>query len=225
MAENTLVITSSPSAWQDLAEVTCRHMKAWCDRHDYTFYADVSDLRDRTSAGQMVDIRGFVKMSLFLHFLPKYDRVVWLDSDMILTDIGPSIDDLTWGAPQDLILPYEHNGINATVIVMRSNERTYDFTWAVENTGRKLFLSHDWKEMEAMRYFLMTPPYEDMVTYISAKRLCPILHTEYIDAGLPARVAEKYGWEEGDWALHLSALNIERRVELAREYSVRFPCA
>lgn len=226
VAERTLVITSSPPSWSALAEITCRHMKAWCDRHGYTFYADVSDLRDRNPlTGERVAIKGFVKFDLFLHFLPKYDRVIWLDSDMLLTNIEPSIDELTWESPHALILPFEHNAHNATVIIMRSNDLTYDFAWAVNNTGRKLFLGHDWVEMEAMRYFLMTPPYEDLVTYISAKRLCPILHSEYIDAGLPARVSEKYSWEEGDWSLHLSALHINRRIELAQEWSTRFPCA
>jgi hypothetical protein len=226
--ERTLVISSASQDWKALTDVTFPAMAAWAARHGYKFFPWVCETKDyyydpHTKNRELVPVRGFVKMDLFLRFLPEYDRVIWLDADMIITDYEPSIDDLTWSAPHELILPYEHNGINATVIIARSTERVYDFMWAVNNTGRKLFLYHDWKEMEAMRYFLMTPPYEDMVTYISAKRLCPILHTEYIDAGVPAKVSEKYGWSEGDFALHLSALSVERRTELAREYAARYP--
>lgn len=154
---------------------------------------------------------------------------MWLDADLLITNPAITLEDLwyqavKWPMEQKIVLPYEHNGHNATVIMARSCDLVYDFFWAANNTGRKLFLGHDWVEMEAMRYFAQTPPYDNLIAYLSAKKLCPILHTEYIEAGLPERVSSKYGWAEGDFALHLSALHIDRRVELAREYSARFPC-
>jgi hypothetical protein len=223
VAERTLIITSSPPHWHDLAEVTCARMKAYADKWDYDFYADVSDLRDRLPSGQLVGIKGFVKLDLFLHFLPKYQRVVWLDSDLIITNPDISLDELTFFSPKPLIIGYDHNGHNTTFISARSSELMVQFMWAANNTGRKLFLGHDWVEMEAMRYFLMTPPYQDIVTYISCKRLCPILATEYVDAGLPLSVSGVYSWEPGDFALHLSALPIERRTELAKAFAIQCP--
>ena len=199
-------------------------MKAYCERHGYHFYADVSTKRDTwvnplSRQRETLDIIGFSKMDLFLYLLPKYARCVWLDADLLITNPALSIDELTFGSTAELILPYDFNAHNATVIIAQSTERVFDFMWAVNNTGRKLYLGHDWREMEAMRYFLQTPPYAEMETYISAKRLCPILHEHYIDAGVPAKVSEKYGWEDGDFALHLSALHIDQRVAIAREYA------
>jgi hypothetical protein len=130
---------------------------------------------------------------------------------------------LFFWSPKPLIIGYDHNGHNTTVISARSSELMQQFMWAANNTGRKLFMDHDWVEMEAMRYFLMTPPYQDMVTYISCKRLCPILAAEYVDAGLPLAVSGAYGWEPGDFALHLSALPIERRIELAKAFAIQCP--
>lgn len=229
MAERTLIISSASADWNALTDVTFSRMAAYAKLHGYEFFPWKSDPKDYwmnpgSRQREHLPVKGFVKMDLFLRFLPEFDRVVWLDADLVITDFEPSIDALTWGSLSELIIGYDWNAHNTTVIVARSTPRMYDFMWSVNNTGRKLFLGHDWVEMEAMRYFLQTPPYEDMVTYISCKRLCPILHKEYIDAGVPERVSEKYGWEPGDFAVHLSALHIERRAELARSFAEQHPC-
>ena len=223
----TLVITSHPPAWQTLANITTKTMSDWCGRHGYDLHIDCSDLQDRawlpcTGEAPRRGIAGFVKMDLFLHFLPMYERVVWLDADMLITNYAVSVNDLA-GVGAGVILPYDHNGVNATVIIAENRPVVYDFFWAVNNSGRKMFMNHDWKEMEAMRYFQQSPPYEYLVGYRSVKDLCPILHREYLPY-LPERVGERYGWEPGAWSLHLSALPIERRTALAAEYAEKYPC-
>lgn len=211
-------MSSASPAWDALTKLTWATQKKWADKHGYDFYADVSDLQDNfydraTGKMQRVGIHGFVKLDLFLHFLPKYKRVVWLDADMVITN-----DDKTLPLAESwssIMMPYDFNGHNATVIAADSTDLTYDFFWAANNSGRKMFLNHDWFEMEAMRYFAMTPPYNDMIGYRSVKRLCPILHKEYLPY-VPERVSAKYGWQPGDWSCHLSAFAIEKRVELAQ---------
>lgn len=227
----TLLISSAPSDWRALSDITFPRFKHYADMHGYGFFPWVSDPKDywfnpATRTRELLPVKGFAKLDLFLRFLPEYERVVWLDADMVITNFESDLDDLTWQAPHQLVIGHDHNGHNTTVIIARSSDLMFDFMWACNNTGRKLFLGHDWVEMEAMRYFLQTPPYDDQMfaTWISCKRLCPILHTEYVDAGLPAKVSQKYGWEEGDWSVHLSALHISRRVELAKQFAERFPC-
>ena len=218
---DTLVITSYPPRWQQLAEVTCATHKAYADAHGYDYFADCSDLQDSYYNYDLrthfkVGIAGFIKMDLFLHFLPKYQSVVWLDADLLVTNKAVPVQ--SFRSP-GVTVPFDHNGINATVIIANSTDLVYDFFWAVNNTGRKLFLGHDWKEMEAMRYFSQTPPYDKLLTYYSIKELCPILADEYIEAGLPRKVSGKYGWVPGDWTMHLSALPLEVRIDRARYYA------
>lgn len=227
-------MSSASPAWDALTKLTWATQKKWADKHGYDFFADVSDLQDNfydrvTSKMQRVGIHGFVKLDLFLHFLPKYKRVAWLDADMVITNDSVSLERLLkivmherefegqWEPATywPITMPYDFNGHNATFIGVESTEKTYDFMWAANNSGRKMFLNHDWYEMEAMRYFAMTPPYNEIIGYRSVKRLCPILHKEYLPY-VPERVSAKYGWAPGDWSCHLSAFHIEKRVELAQ---------
>lgn len=238
----TLVITSLPSDWSELGEITCKAMKAWCDLHGYEFFAWTADLKDYwfnvgSRSREHLPIKGFVKLDLFLRFLPEYERVVWLDADMIITDYAWTVERLVQAIspsrPQ-VAVGYDWNAHNTTVIIadntvsneydIASADLLYDYMWACNNTGRKFFLGDDWVEMSAMRFFAQTPPYDQILGYQSVAKICPVLHTEYIEAGVPARVSEKYGWRMGAFSLHLSALHINRRIELAREFAERFPC-
>jgi hypothetical protein len=226
---DTLVMTSSPPSWAPLAEITCRSQQAWAEKHGYDYYADVSDLRDRElKSGNMIGIAGFVKFDLFMHFLPKYKRVIWLDADLVVTNYEMTWENIMWDLPEgqfgerkyDVTLPFDFNGINATVIGMHSTPRTIDFAWAVNNTGRKFFLGHDWKEMESMRYFGMTPPYLDLLGYMSVQRLCALHPGAYLPY-VPEAVTKKYEWDETSFSIHLSALPLDRRIELAQEYAAK----
>ncbi len=232
---STLVMTSYPDKWRDLAAITCASHKAWADRHGYDYYAWNSDLSDAyynplTGLMEKLPIKGFVKLDLFLSFLPQYKRVCWLDADMVVTNTAVPVERLMYQqsvqmAPDaatfaPITVPFDFNGHNATVITAQSTDLVFDFFWACNNTGRKLFLKHDWVEMEAMRYFAMTPPYRNILGYHSIKRLCPIHPGAYIPY-VPERVTKKYEWEPGDFSIHLSALPLDRRIELAKEYAAK----
>jgi hypothetical protein len=222
---DTLVITSYPPAWQSLADITCATHKAYCDRWGYDYHADCSHLHDRyfdpiLQREERLPVKGFVKLDLLLHFLPRYKTVCWLDGDLAITNHSIPIEQ--WLSlirkPAEILVPFDFNTHNATVIIARSTDLVWEFFWACNNTGRKLFLKHDWVEMEAMRYFSERPPYDKILAYESIKLLCPILPQEYVPY-VPLRMSQKYAWEPGAWSVHLSALPLERRVELAREYA------
>lgn len=223
---DTLVITSYPYRWQELADITCASHKRYCDRHGYDYLADRTDLVDRwfnplTSAYEQLPIKGFRKLDLFLQWLPHYKQVIWLDADLLVTDTSVPLTRFhhaEHSASWPLVLPYDYNGHNATVIMAKSCPLIQQFFWACNNTGRKFFLKHDWAEMEAMRYFLQTQPYFGMAWYMSAKKLCALKIDEY-EPYVPREISQEYAWEPGDFALHLSALTIERRIELAKFYT------
>jgi hypothetical protein len=221
----TLILTSHPREWHELAAITCATHAKYADAQGYDYHADCSNLSAPNTLpwwGEKpkgaIPIRGFRKLDLMLYYLDpekcgrQYDWVVWLDADLLVTNYAIPIAKWTDQTPCGLVLPYDANGHNATVIMAKNTDLTYDFLWACNNAGRTMFIRHDWAEMEAMRYFLQTPPYDYLATYFSVKALCGMPRGQY---PIPGRVMDKYTWAPGDFALHLSALSLEKRIGIA----------
>lgn len=234
---DVICVTSAPPSWEPLLAYTAESQAAYCKARGYDYDVEVADLYDQRAfglgKGPVIGIRGFHKFNRILHFMPLYKYVVWLDADLVVTNrdfdlrrVFAEYDGNWFGMgevfpihpPSDLILCYDWNGFNSTVQLWRSTPLTQAFAWACNNTGRDLFLYHGWHEMEALRYFSSKPPYDRLVGYESIKRLCAILPECYEPSGVPRQIMEPYAWQPGDFALHLSALSIERRTELARKY-------
>lgn len=222
-----ICVTSFPPAWSELAAITTASHKAYCDARGYDYDAECADLRDRRvkptfdGYGDYISIRGFHKFNRILHFLPMYKWVVWLDADLVVTNtnlmlhiILPMLD--RWET--DLIVGHDWNGWNTTVIAVRSTPKMQGLFWAANNTGRDLFLYHPWHEMSALRFFTERPPYNQRYASVSNKAMAAILPECYEPAGVPRPIMEPYAWEPGDFAVHLSALPLERRIELARQF-------
>ena len=237
-----LVCSSYPASWGELAAYSGASQRAWAERHGYDYQTDCSERTwpahsadwGSAPAGRM-PIRGFIKLDLLLHYLDpalagqSYDWVVWLDSDLIVTN--PEIPLTRWtdevepyqrdragttgGA--DVILPYDYNGNNATVIIARNTDAAYNYLWSSNSAGRVMFLKHDWAEMESLLRFRLAPPFDGIVHAVSAKELCA-LHPGAYDP-LPKRRTAAYEWTPGDFAVHLAALPLQRRIELARSYT------
>lgn len=213
----TCVFSSWPTSWRPLTEITAATHRKWCEKWSYDYYADdgtdVEDTAWLPCTGQYTKnpIMGFVKLDLFLYLLPYYKRVIWLDADMLVTNYEKN----PVQAGGDIIMPYDYNGHNATVIAAKHTDLVFDFFWASNNTGRKYFMNDNWREMNAMRFFSATPPYLHLIEYRSIKELCPILGPEYAPY-VPERVSAKYSWDPGDWTCHLSAFSLEKRIALAQ---------
>ena len=213
---DTLLVTSYHPSWAELAKRTCKTHADYAKKQGYDYHADCSDYQDMVhETGHRMGIRGFIKFDLMLHFLPKYQYVMWIDSDALVTNHDIRIEQYR---SHGLTVGYDHNALHTTVMIAHSTPEVYDFLWACNNVGRRLFISHPWHEMQSVRYFSGTPPYDKLLTYYSVKELCGILAEEYVDAGQPLKVSGKYGWEPGDWILHLAALPLQRRIERAQEY-------
>jgi hypothetical protein len=210
---NTLIITSYPPSWQQLADMTCKTHADYAKKHGYDYAADCSDLQDTVwRQGHRIGIRGFIKWDLMLHYWERYEYICWLDADLLVTNHDIPLETIR---SHGLSVCRDFNGLNTTVMLAHTTPQLREMIWAVNNTGRKFFLAHDWHEMESLRYFQMTEPYNKMLTYHSVKDVCPILGPEY---PLPEWLWKAYNWERGDWMLHLSALHPQRRIERAREY-------
>ena len=226
--------------WQDLADITWATQRKYCERWGYDRHEDISDLYERvrspimgSSLGEPAPIKYFIKFVLFRHFLDpdacgkEYDYVVWIDSDVVITNYEIPLEkffngrpgtneDERWGG--DIVLSRDPNGLHATVIIMRRTPHTLGFSWANLNAGMTYFQLDGWADQLSMRMFLQTPPYSEMIHYHSVKTLCAMPPGIY---PIPTRVRELYEWEPGDFSLHLSALSTEKRIEIASEYVER----
>lgn len=228
MSGRTLIVSSAPPSWAPLTDLTWATMRKYADRHGYSFHADVSDISAPARSpewGKGVDgylpLRGFIKLDLLLHFLDsqscrsEYDAVCWFDADMLVTNYDYRLP-LSMAS---IVLPYDTNGMNATVILASQSRLTRDFLWAANNAGRTMFLKHDWAEMEAMRYFSQTPPYHhEFIQYHSVQTLCAMPPGVY---PIPEVSRKQYEWTPESLAVHFSALDVPTRVQMAKEWVER----
>lgn len=241
----TLVLCSIPprrptdkpdEAWSDLAELTCATHRKYCERWGYSYHLDVSDLAAPVGSrlfgkpvGPDAPIRYFVKFKLFQHFLDpescrkEWDHVVWFDADLVITDYETPLEKFFNNrlanepdAIGDIVLTNDINGLHATVIMIRRTPTTLGFVWACGNAGMTYFHEDGWSDQLAMRMFLMTPPYANLVWYHSVKTLCAMPPGVY---PIPPAARKIYEWDQKEsLALHLSALSIPKRIELAKRW-------
>ena len=231
--------------WADLAELTWATHRKYCERHGYDFHGDVSDVweperspRLNAPLGDPAPIQYFIKFKLFEHFLrpeqcrKEYDWVVWFDSDLLITDFETPLEKFFnsktaedgvgpdgRGFLGDIILTNDVNGLHATVIMVRRSPLGLGFVWANGNAGKTYFMRDGWGDQLSMRMFLQTPPYRDLVWYHSVKTLCAMPPNTY---PIPDAARTIYEWDQKEsLALHLSALSIPKRIEIASQYIER----
>ena len=228
-----MVVTSYPPynpelpgpQWPDLAKITTATHRRYCEKWGYDYFEDCSDTKmpARTPFVNVpppegyVPLRYFVKFHLLDHFLnfdscrEEYETVVWLDADCVVTNYDRPL--TQW--PGEIVTAYDVNAVHPTVIIVRKSPRSRGFIWACNNTGRTMFQHHEWSDNEALRYFSAAPPYKDIITYYSAQDLCAMTPGVY---PIPPDIRAQYEWTANSWTLHLSALSIERRIEIAKQY-------
>lgn len=235
--------------WADLAAVVQPTHEAYCARHGYGYKMDESDVWDKVGSPWIdqkpsVDsapIRHFNKLRLMQHYMTpekcrrEYDWVVWLDADLVIGDYDTPL--TKWmnqgrastGVEEpmlgDLIIPFDPNTVHPTVIMMRSTTLMRGLVWAMTEAGQRMYHQHDWSEHLAFKFFVQWQPYAGVLWQHSAKVLCAMSPGIY---PMPPDVRASYEYEEGvSWSLHLSALPIAKRIELAQAFIAEhpIPCA
>ena len=242
-----LPTTADNKLWHDLAGYTIATQKRYCEMHGYDHHLDVSDvhatvrspMRGDQNQGYDAPIRTMVKFELLQYFLDpdacrfEWDWVVWMDADCLVTNYeipllkftnehGAQWDQENGGGPYlgDVILAKDRNGLHPTVIMARASELTLDLMWACGHAGKTMFQQHDWNDIMAFRFFLATPDYASLVWYHPIKTLCASHPGAYPDH--PKRTRHRYDWTPESLTLHLSALSLPRRIELAQEYVEKY---
>lgn len=214
--------------WADLAEYTIATQRKYAAKWGYDYHLDVSDLRERPcgtkrgdTVGEPVSIYYKIKFILLEHFLrpeqcgKAYEWAVWFDSDCLVTNYDVPLESFL---TNDIVLPYDVNGLHPTIIMVRRTPLTVGYLWMNKEAGMRYYLTDYWSDNWSQRMALATPPYSGLVDYYSAQKLCAMPPGIY---PIPEETRELYEWDESSLTLHLSALTIEQRIAIAKEYTER----
>ena len=207
---NVALATLHSDAYAPLAEVTLPNKERYCRRHGYDLHA----VRHPADAELGPN---WGKVSLLWELTERYDAVLWLGCDTLITNGERTVESLLGKNPAaDVLLASDLYGINADVILTRATAVARMFWYAVGTVGHAFYHAHPWSEQEAMVRFATTPPYAESVRVLPQSAMNSYLHAEY---GRPADWPG--GWQPGHFILHLPGMPLERRVELAREYAAK----
>lgn len=244
MAEKRIKIVSSippKQGWIDLAKYTCATQERYALKHGYSYHLDYSDVwkpRSTPWVDQRAEghspLRTMIKFPLLQHFLTPercretWDYVAWIDADCLVTNYDIPLtrwtsngvasiddDDPLMG---DVITAWDVNTLHPTVIIMRATTLTRGLVWACSEAGDRMYREHGWSDIMALKFMLMDRPYRDLHWQHSARDLCampPGVHP------MPDDVNRMYSWTPESWTLHLSALSLEKRLEIAKDYCDR----
>jgi hypothetical protein len=226
--------------WDDLAALTWATQRKYCDIHGYKFDGNVSDVvlplgtpwSDQVPVATKSRIRMMVKFQLLLHYLQPekcgeiFDQVVWMDADCVVTNYDRPLEEFMNSrgydpendgdvATGDIILAHNVDGLHPTVIMVRNNARMLGLIWHCSQAGDRMFRQHNWSDIMALRFGLDTQPYAPCLWTHSITALCAQHPDIY---GMPKRVAKEYEWNPESLTLHLSALPMSKRIQLAQEY-------
>ncbi len=237
------LMTSYPPSWRALADVVCPVQAKFAAAHGMDYVADCSDVQSRVTSAMIgpkptayAPMGVMIKFPLLLHYLTPescrqaYDYVCWADIDWLPTRFDLPLTTWISNKPKDhegttpltsygdIVLPYDVNGVHPTLIGIRNTVLTRGYMWALTEAGHRLFFGHEWADNLSQRFLLGSPPYRDLVRWVSAKVLCAMHPNTY---PIPADVRACYEWDETSLGVHLSAMTLPQRVEIATEYIER----
>lgn len=198
---STIVLTAFDDYYAEIGELTAPIMLRYASKHNMDFIC----LRDKKHTGGHPY---WWKVLAVQECLTKYDCVIWIDADMVVTNdtIVPPGDSglhisLDWSSPSDELWRFSFGCFKIFKDAIGILE------WAVankdrfkQNTAEQYAMQQCYRESEELRKLITVHP----------RRVFNAVH---IDAA-PDKVLEP--WQMGDWLCHLS-MPLERRIPLCRK--------
>jgi galactosyl transferase GMA12/MNN10 family len=204
------VLTGCSSAQRDLLAVSSTINRAYAKKHNYRFI----------SCGFGSDHTGWPKMAAIWQTLQDKANqyVLWIDADAIVTNHEIRAADLVskyLGAPESaLALTCDICGPNTGTMLVKNTPLAQAFFWVCGGVGRFRHQQGCWHEQEAVREFLLYPPYRDTAVYLDQRVMNSYRNDLYTDGRPP----EMGAWKKGDFILHLPNVPNETRLRIMREH-------
>lgn len=153
------------------------------------------------------------KIPLLIKYLPDYDYIMWIDGDVLITNMDRKIEEFIqlMDPSKLLLIGNDFQGLNNGVFVIRNCPLALDFlndTWKRTDLSRVLF-----HEQTAMADLLMTPKYS------GCAQIIPHVCINIINA-YDYRMDPKVHWLPGDFCIHFAGVkDVGIRMHLQELYT------
>jgi len=154
------------------------------------------------------------KILLIKKYLSEYDYLLWMDADVMVTNINFKLDSYVMEPEKFMMIGIELNDINAGVFLIRNCDRSFEFLDKVWTCSQ--YIQDPWCEQAAMIHLL--PQFTDM-QIISREDS----HTfnSYDPSTEPV-----FPWTSGDFAIHFTGKRDDELLQLQKAYwDMRLPKA
>lgn len=174
--------------------------------YDYFHYNHITDV-SRPPA--------WSKISMILEFLPKYDWIVWIDGDAMITNNKIKLESFL-STNKDLIIARFPDSIefpghlNSGIMFIKNSKAMKDFFSDISNSSEYNF--HPWWEQAAIINYYRNHP-KDFEIHVEC------VHPRKLNSMPPCNTAfPTCTWEEGDFILHTAGVGISRRKEIFEHF-------
>jgi hypothetical protein len=216
------VITAHDARYAEMASITMPSLMRYCAKHNYELWVDDNiDPRE----GDFCKIRLFRELYATGNYSPD-DFCFWIDTDALVMNSEVKLEDVShhwldyvtsstlWGDTQGhYLVGYDPNGINTGTWLARFSSKAEHFLRVATETSASM----GWADQVGLLMTALQPTFRDIVRY------CP----GRVMNSMPYRL---YGWnwqhgyeinayEDGNFVVHLPAIELPKRLELLREYA------
>lgn len=205
------IATINSVEYQSLADVTNPSKIEYCDRHGYSFYSLVGS---KYSSNM-----GFNKIHFVLELLkqhPGLEWLLWCDCDAMITNFTVHIEDRI-DNNFHFIVPLDRLGINAGNFLVRNTEEGRAYLQMIIDK-ESTYITHWGAEQQVI-----------IDTYNNYKRIVKIVPQRFMNSyeqqpylphwvNVSKDAAGNSGiWEQGDWIIHWPGLDLQVRMDRAKE--------
>jgi len=209
------ICSLSDRSW--LYDMTKPNLEKYCHKYNIDFrFCDKSlDVNRATSWSKLLLVKSIINEN-------KYDWVVWIDDDILITDFNKNILDFI-NSDKNIILQYDPNVMSNGKYLIKDEI----------NCGF-IFFKCDKKTIEIIDYIYMLGDWSPHRTMCNWEQEIFILyHNMCIGGGFdePYKIlsyrtiqafnrgdGEEYEWKEGDFSSHFSGISKVKRIELINNF-------
>lgn len=210
-AMTTLVFTAHDKAYSELAQLTVPRMRDYAFRHGYRFVCYAEPLADIPNAIYWSGVLGAAPN------LERYDRVMYLDVDQLITNPALSIEDLIGPATSGFHASKDW-GVDAVKPWQFSMCGWVAYKDCIPLLEQVYFMEPAWRD----KPFPEQGPFQEAVKQRmqSGIGLITTIHPRKTFNAVPEQVSlgnVPEPWQLGDFACHITMLSIDDRIKLAKE--------
>ena len=203
----TLFLTGYDKAFAELGDITSRPMFRYSRRHGFDFF--------RMTSGAKGEHPSWWKITkIAKEGFKNYERIIWMDADMVITNpsiVPPGIEGYhcsrDWG--KDSLEPWKLNNCCWASFP----DSLPLFKWLIDNRENWSQEFHEQNHMRAAARMadMIQKGMDDFKITVHPPRVFNAVPIEIHESAVEP-------WQPGDWAAHLTMVDIDERVRLAKEF-------